>query len=258
MCDRSLNRYGCRNCGHSFTLLPSEKKAVYNDDYYASHSKWFEHPNFRLFNFINSQIAAQVGKKDASILDVGCGNGDLLKFLRAKNPDMKLSGIDLHQNSYPGIRFINGDILKDNITETFDAVTSLAAIEHVDDLNVFIEKLKSQTTPKGLIVIMTDNTGGVFYVAARLLKRLGLDSPYKSLYEPAHLNHFTNRSLRILLENHGLKILSQTNHNYPVKAINLPPCGIVMRSIYMLGAGALFALPSRFGILQTVICKNQA
>ncbi|MBU0604868.1 MAG: class I SAM-dependent methyltransferase [Candidatus Omnitrophica bacterium] len=255
--DSVLNRYGCNKCHHSFTVVTEEQRTRYTDDYYETHANWFNHPNYRLFDFIHSQVISRIRKDGLKLIDVGCGTGDFLKYLRKKDPSLDLYGIDLRPNSYPGIAFVRGDILRENIGMKLDAVTSLAAIEHVDDINLFIENIKELLAPGGILVIMTDNTGGVFYSAARLLKKMGIKAPYEGLYELAHLHHFTNTSLRKLLECHGLEVISRKNHNYPLRAINYPSCGTLMRVAYMCGAGALFAFPSRFGILQTVVCRKK-
>lgn len=255
--DLALNRYGCAKCVHSFTIVSDDQRTCYNEEYYNAHVNWFNHPNYWLFNFIYSQIVSRVGRGGIKLLDIGCGKGDFLKHIRKRNAAMGLYGIDLCHNSYPGITFMQGDILSERIGMRFDAVTSFAAIEHVGEINLFIERLKSLLSPSGILVIMTDNTGGTFYAVARLLKKMGIKAPYDSLYELAHLQHFTNLSLRKLVESHDLDVIVQKNHNYPIGAINLPSCGVAIKLIYLCGARAIFALPSQFGILQTIICKRR-
>lgn len=255
--DRSLGRYSCSLCGHSFTVLEPGLRTQYTDDYYASKKDWFANPNYWLFGFINDGVRRHFGSRNIRFLDAGCGRGDFLKFIQKANPGWELYGIDLSENRLPGINYMRQDFLSASCGAKFDVITSLAAIEHVEDITLFVRKISELLAPGGIAVVNTDNTGGVFYSAARLLNRLGMGAPYRSLYELAHLQHFTNKSLRTLLEKEGFEIISQTNHNYPIKAVDLPPCGLFMKCLYLSGVALLFAMPRKFGILQTVFFRKR-
>ena len=55
----------------------------YTPEYYEeTHRNWFANPNFALFRWIEHQLPAEI----RSVLDVGCGRGDFLKFLRRQRP----------------------------------------------------------------------------------------------------------------------------------------------------------------------------
>lgn len=254
--DDRLHMYRCSSCDHEFSLIDKAVQEKYDNDYYRStHANWFNNPDYRLFGFIYSNVKKMIRKEKIRILDVGCGKGDLLKFIQKRDPLIELYGVDLCENDLEGIHFARKDFLKEEHDVKADVVTSLAAIEHLDDVSLFFERVKSSLLPGGIVVIMTENTGGAFYSMARFLKKVGLSTPFYSLYEPAHLNHFTNRSLRILAEDHGFEIVKQENHNYPIKAVNFPPANQLVKVLYLTGVAALFSLPKRFGILQTLICK---
>ncbi len=253
--DQRLNMYKCDKCDHAFSLIPVSMKVEYDEDYYAEkHENWFNNPNIWLFSLISRKIREVVGSRGITLLDVGCGKGDFLKFMRAADHSIDLYGIDLSDNEYPGITFIKDDFMKSEPDKKFDVVTSMAAIEHVSDVNVFINKMKSVIKAGGLVVVTTDNTGGLFYGIARAMKKFGIKTPFYSLYEPAHLQHFTNKSLRVLFERNGLNVVYQRNHNYPIKAIDLPAAGFLARSIYLAGAWIIFTISFNFGILQTIFC----
>jgi 2-polyprenyl-3-methyl-5-hydroxy-6-metoxy-1,4-benzoquinol methylase len=252
--------YRCGTCRHSFTLITDEKRVRYTDDYYEEkHANWFNNPNYRLFDFVYSTVIRPIKKRDIRLIDVGCGKGDFLKHIQRRDPGLQLYGFDLSGNSYPGITFIKGDFLKDPCQMKFDVICSFAAIEHVDDIGLFVEKLKKMLLPGGVVVITTDNTGGLFYAFARLMKRVGVATPYYSLYELAHLQHFTNRSLKALMERSGFEVVAHRNHNYPVKAIDMPRMHPAISAAYILGAKTVFFLTNRsFGILQTIVCRTKA
>lgn len=72
--------------------------------------------------------------KNATILDVGCGTGDLVGFLLDKGIK-KYSGIDIFapaiekaRQKYPQYRFIAGDFLKQTFQQKFDFVFCSGAL----------------------------------------------------------------------------------------------------------------------------------
>ena len=76
---KEVTLYYCNNCQHRFTDVESIKiKETYSQDYFEEkHSNWFTHPNFQLFDYIFDRIKS-TGLNSPSVLDTGCGNGDLL------------------------------------------------------------------------------------------------------------------------------------------------------------------------------------
>ncbi len=256
--DESLKMLQCPQCGHAFSLIDDDLQEEYTELYYdVTHANWFNNPNFRLFKFIYLHLIKMLKRDTFKLLDVGCGKGDFLKYIHSVNPKIRLYGVDLCGNNFTYIKFSKMDYLAEKYEEKCDAICSLAAIEHMYDISYFVEKIKGNMCKGGFLVITTDNVGGVFYKTAGMLKKIGITAPFYSLYEPAHLHHFTNHSLKLLLESHGFEVKVQKNHNYPVKAVSLPKSNILTKLLYICAVSFLFSLPEKFGILQTVICKRK-
>lgn len=261
--DEILHVYQCGLCGHQFTILPKDHQETYGAEYFdEGHKNWFSHPNTRLFKRIIGDINKYFGEKfvNLNLLDVGCGNGDFLKFLRKSRPNTNLYGIDVVKNSDPGISFIQGDFYTYLFDIKFDALTNLMVIEHVDDPKLFVKKAYDILKQEGLAVFVTINSDSVIYRLARLFKKLGFRGPYERLYQHHHLQHYTNKSLADLLERGGFEIMRQQNHNFPIAAIDLPQSGALIKLVYKAGVAVVFALTSVFGggINQTIICRKQA
>ena len=68
----------CGNCSHCFTDPGSVSEEAYDESYFVeAHRNWFDHPNTKLFELVRREAAA-LGP-NVSLLDVGCGKGDLLR-----------------------------------------------------------------------------------------------------------------------------------------------------------------------------------
>jgi len=258
--DKHLFLYRCGACGHVFKNIPEEKKEKYDESYFSKmHKNWFNNPDYLLFEFIRKEVVRLAGTRSLRVLDVGCGKGDFLKYLKKRNPKLELHGIDLIDNCYPGINFMKGDILKDEIGMKFDIISNLAVIEHVDFPALFIEKAKGLLSPEGIIFTVTDNDDSMVYSLARVLKKTGFGAAYDRLYSTHHLQCFSNRSLKTLMETTGLDLIMQKNRNHPVKAVDYPEAGFITAMFYIAAMHIVFSLSSIFndGILQLAICKKR-
>ncbi|MFH1540238.1 MAG: class I SAM-dependent methyltransferase [Elusimicrobiota bacterium] len=258
-----LNIYRCNSCLHTFTDIPKERQEKYDDDYFLkTHKAWFNNPNYELFKFIHKKLLKLLVKEDACLLDIGCGKGDFLKYILEKNSRAKLFGIDLVFNQHPGIHFIKGsfyDLKKEDFGTGINVICGLAVIEHVDDPHLFVQKLNSLLELGGLLFIMTVNNNSLIYRIARFLNRVGMHAAYDRLYSFHHLQHFTNQSLNTLLRMNGFEILLHKNHNYPMKAVDVPESNFLIEKVYKLFVWLIFLLSSVFGcgIYQTIICRKR-
>jgi cyclopropane fatty-acyl-phospholipid synthase-like methyltransferase len=73
-----------------------------------------------------------------SLIDVGCGDGRLLREITRQYPDKKLRGVDYSQQAIalakafnPGLDYRAVDIIKDDIGEPFDVITLIEVLEHI-------------------------------------------------------------------------------------------------------------------------------
>ncbi len=215
--------YHCNMCMHRFTdPMSINDKEKYSEEYYLEkHRKWFKNPNIELFDYLNNKIVEH--NPDASVIDVGCGDGAFLKFLKKSSPKLKFTGVDYHNNiSSERIKYYKGDIFDIHFEEKFDVVVNLAVIEHVWDVHGFIQKVSSLCQTDGLIMTMTVNDQSLIYKVSRLANKLGSNSAYQRLYEKHHLNHFSKESLRWLLESEGLNTVDHYCHVPKMKSIDMP------------------------------------
>jgi 2-polyprenyl-3-methyl-5-hydroxy-6-metoxy-1,4-benzoquinol methylase len=246
------NLYRCRACSHCFSE-PTGSEETYDARYFReAHQNWFEHPDYVMFRRVERAI---VGAR--SVLDVGCGNCDLLAYLRGRLPEARLVGVDLAlPPPIPGVEFIQGDIMFADAGTGFDAVVTLQAIEHIGDVQPFVARLVNLCRPGGLVIVSTVNERSTIYRVARLLKKFGLPMAFDRLYSRHHLNHFNMRSLRRLIESAGLTVLSHAAHSYPLAKADVPKAGPIMTAAYRAAVAILFSVGP--GVLQTLVCRRPA
>jgi 2-polyprenyl-3-methyl-5-hydroxy-6-metoxy-1,4-benzoquinol methylase len=98
------------------------------------------------------------------VLDVGCGSGYGCNIF-SKSAQM-VYGIDQSSEAIeycsknsnaPNIEFIQMDGNKIELSQKFDVITTFQAIEHMDNLDHYIEQLLAATKPGGKIFITTPN-----------------------------------------------------------------------------------------------------
>lgn len=253
--------YRCRGCDHCFTdtaSLQTEEK--YSAEYYeAKHRNWFAVPNLPLFAAIERAVAQHA--PSGSVLDVGCGRGDLLRYMQQRNPHLSLTGIDLSDvPKDTDLELIQGDFITWEDPRRFDAVVSLATIEHVSDVKAFVAGLLSHLKPNGLIVVMTLNDRSVLYSVARAMEQAGVEGPAVRLYDRHHVNHFSGTSLRRLMEVSGLQVQAVHNHNAPLAAMDFEASSVLAERVMRFGVWGTFVLGSLTGrtYLQTIFARGNS
>ncbi len=249
----------CPSCDHCFTDLHSiDQLEPYHADYFEEeHRNWFRHPNLQLYARL-AQIILQ-HSPTSSVLDVGCGNGNFLRYLANLSETLTLTGIDIASNQPSrGITYLQGNFLEHEFGRKFDVVVSLAVIEHIPDVTALARRMRDLCTPGGLAINMTVDDHSLIYSSARFLGRAGYSVPMDRLYSKHHLNHFTTSSLKKLLESHELATVEVIRHNSPMAAIDLPKTSPSITAVLRSGVWIAFQIGEllRRTMLQTMISKR--
>lgn len=111
------------------------------------------------------------------ILDVACGEGALLTFLKEKGYK-NLSGFDISEQNVAichelGLTFVqkfNAEQLnKFRDVEKYDVIFALDILEHLpkQSANKFIKQIREKLKPNGCLVIQTPNMGSIFSCLCR-------------------------------------------------------------------------------------------
>lgn len=159
------------------------------------------------------QLALPVLKSNRklNIIDLGCGDGSLLKLLEENFININTFGIDILPEVLQIKSFIKGEIRIRNLKNTgfpnyfFDIVFCLDTLEHFENLEEPVKEIKRILKNNGLLIISVP-TENLFYKLGRLLIK-GTISMKKG---PAAGPHFQNAiDVENYLLSHGFNIVQK-------------------------------------------------
>lgn len=156
---------------------------------------------------VNLLISVNSGvSENADVLDIGCGTGDFL--LGCKNVNFKVCGVEPNPKA-KGLAEskLNSKIFSD-VSELkgkkFDCITLWHVLEHVPDLELYIDKIKSLLKEDGVLIVAVPNFKSYdaqFY------------NKFWAAYDvPRHLSHFSKNSISKLF----LKVKMNVVKHYPM------------------------------------------
>lgn len=153
-----------------------------------------------------------IGNND-KILDVGCGDGILMYFIR--NNSKKVYGIDnsgkeLQNARKRGMIVKKVDLDREKIpfiASSFDCMVCLDVIEHVKDPEKLLREINRVSKVGGKLILATPNvrfTNHLFDLV--IMGRFPKTSTDPSLYDGGHLHFFTYGDIIELLKKTGFRI----------------------------------------------------
>lgn len=149
-------------------------------------------------------LNAVTGATPGTLLDVGCGRGDLgAAFVRR---GWRVSGVEPSAEACAVARGQGVDAREGTLEsvdfeqESFDAVVMRHSLEHVPEPIADLGRLLRLLRPGGLLVISVPNFDS--------WERRRFGSAWFHLDLPRHRTHFTPKSLRLALSTSGFDVLS--------------------------------------------------
>lgn len=156
-----------------FSVKDIEHNTKMYDEYihvYKMHNGWDEgNQEYNFKSLLRIADMTGIPLKGQSILDVGCGTGDLVTFLK-KERIGRYVGIDIYKPSliearknHPDMTFIEGDLLTEAFPELFDyafasgAFTVKISEDNYTFLKVMLEKIWSLTRIGLAFNVLTDS-----------------------------------------------------------------------------------------------------
>lgn len=186
--------------------------AYYESEDYISHTDSTRTLVDRAYQFVkNYSVKKKLGLINSlmnykgSILDIGCGTGDFLKV--CQKGGWRISGIEPNEKA----RAIASDKIgkEEAVTESidtylkthkesFDVITMWHVLEHVPNLEQYIEQLKLLLKPEGWLIVAVPNFNS--YDAKHYKE-------FWAAYDvPRHLWHFSDFSINRIFESFDFKV----------------------------------------------------
>lgn len=178
----------------------------------------------RFVKIMYNEIVRRVEKiNPESILDVGCGTGNILSILRQKC-DSKLYGMDISENmikkakmklgKYAEFKVGDSEFMpwKDN---SFEMVVCNASFHHYPNPEKVLSEMKRVLVPKGTLIIGDPTAPFIFRQLLNFCCKRGSTGDYRI---------YSMRELEGMLEKCGLHVFEASKINY--KSFALSACSI--------------------------------
>jgi len=169
---------------------------------------WAERGDLR-WVFERWRIAAEVIPDGASVLDVGCGTGEFIAYLREQRPHVDATGCDLSARAVQmtverGVDAFVADLAMEDLDGKYDYVTCFEVLEHIPDAETALERLKA--VARHQIIASVPNAG---YLDNRLRLALFGRFPITNciFHIKEHVRHWTKRDFVEWVGHFGLRVV---------------------------------------------------
>jgi len=207
----------CRHCELVY-VNPIEKASKINEDY--SMRKSADVSIIRRGRLRATKSQAQLVKKynnSTSLLDVGCGEGFFL--FSASEAGYITKGVELSEEAAAYARREFGLDIEAKPFEQlrfpedyFDVVTLWQVLEHLPHPLAILKEVNKILKPGGLLAVSTPDIEGI---PARLLGKRWWN------IRKIHINQFTTKTLKAILENAGFKNVSSACYRESISLLML-------------------------------------
>jgi 2-polyprenyl-3-methyl-5-hydroxy-6-metoxy-1,4-benzoquinol methylase len=204
--------FKCQACGFVFTqdVPPADEIGkYYQSNDYVSHSdsrKGFMNKLYHLgrsFMLKKKYSMVRQSSNGKKLLDIGTGTGYFPGFMKSKG--YRVTGVEIDPKAREFARkefgfdvYSPDEFLHGKISGKFDVITLWHVLEHLEDFDLYLEKMLAQLDPDGTLLIALPNCSSF---DARHYKET-----WAGYDVPRHLWHFTPSTLNILAAKHVLKV----------------------------------------------------
>ena len=225
----------CINCKfiYCLTIFTQEEFIKIYDELYNRESSQYQRHSKDEFDKILKNETIKVGwnrskliKKKIlnsnckSVLEIGSGIGLVGAYIRSKDNFIKYMGIELDKEAFEKsqllkLNTIQGDFKEIEKIETlFDVIMMWEVIEHLQDLNSFLELAYKKLNVNGKIILSTPNYNKIYNYPNREKDQIFQDQP------PIHLNFFTPESIKNVFAFHQFQDCKVKVKKMPYLQIN--------------------------------------
>jgi len=208
----------CDQCGFIYTNPipdPDSLATYYESEDYLSHKSDNKgllsavYKSIRKINIKTKFRLVQQYKELGNVLEIGTGTGELLYYFYKNG--WNVTGVE--PNDYARnfaisnfkLNILNEDQISELQAKSYDIVMLWHVLEHVYDLEGRMKQIKKLVKDNGYVVIAVPNIDSYDF------KKYG--KYWAGLDVPRHLYHFSEPTMRKLLQTYSLKLIA----SYPMK-----------------------------------------
>ncbi|HUU57651.1 MAG TPA: class I SAM-dependent methyltransferase [bacterium] len=236
-----LGRFGvvkCRRCGLvrlAPRLTRDAVRGLYEEEYYAAGGYDDYAATFERFRHIFERLFARrlailrrYVKSPGRILECGCAHGFQLAWLRRQGWDVVGTDVSRAASAYGrehfGLEVITAPLEEAPLPPaSFDAAYLVDVVEHLYDPAAALANVRRALRPGGAILVQVPYELYHWEKAARALgerKKIATIAPDAV---PYHVTFFTPRTLKLMLQKCGFRVLGRHSGNYGVIRRRLAP-----------------------------------
>jgi SAM-dependent methyltransferase len=162
------------------------------------------------FSHVRSEIEPLLPQTARRVLDVGCGEGATLGWLRRRWPSAILAGVDRDEGCVSRLAQVADLALQHDLEtplpelEPFDLILALDVLEHLREPAIVLGRLTGLLAPGGRIIVSLPNVA--HHSVIRGLLRRRFDYADAGILDRTHLRFFTERSALALMRDAGLSV----------------------------------------------------
>ncbi|MGY1769926.1 methyltransferase domain-containing protein [Blastococcus sp. SYSU D00813] len=155
------------------------------------------------------RVAAELIPDGATVLDVGCGSGEFLAYLKRERPGVEAVGADFSDASVDmvrkrGLEAFRLDLSHEDVPGTFDYITCFETLEHIPDAETAVLKLTAAARRQ--VIVSVPNVG---YLDSRIRLALFGRFPNTNLvfHVKEHVRHWTVKDFHEWAHRLGLRVV---------------------------------------------------
>jgi SAM-dependent methyltransferase len=207
----SANGHALARCARCRTLFTASLPASPAEA--IDYAGYYHEANLRVPEFVERRLEEVVGefepyRRSGRWLDVGCGAGALMRA--ATRQGWSAVGTEMGEGAAEAVRAGGFEVHVGELEalgleeESFDVVSLVEVIEHVDDPGQLVRDARRLVRPGGALYVTTPHARGI---SARLLR-----NRWSAVGPPEHLQLFSLAGLRVLMERADLDVRWARTH----------------------------------------------
>ncbi|XDD47923.1 class I SAM-dependent methyltransferase [Leptospira sp. WS39.C2] len=214
-----LSIHECQSCKLQSLYPRQNQKELYTKEYYQGKADYNYIDEREQKPFFREVWKARIQnikryKKTGNFLDIGSSFGGFLEV--AKEAGFFVQGVEISEyaSSYANennLPTVNGSLYDAKFpTQSFDVITLVEVIEHIENPKLFFQELTRILKPGGLLLLQTANFEG--WQAKK-------EASHYHYYMPGHVYYYGDTLLKKILTEHGFgSFVSYFGVDFPLVA----------------------------------------